>query len=91
MGARVDARAIVSDVRRLSLSERDGAIWRFDVAGDELRNGERIGALPRLSKRKNNGWEGISIAPAGTFVSRMELVAAHQTKPRRIADLRGLP
>lgn len=66
------------------LSEHDGSVWRFRIDGNDLCDGERLGNLPRLSKKKNQGWEGIAFAAAGTFVNHMEVVAAHQVKPRRI-------
>jgi uncharacterized protein YjiK len=67
------------------LSERDGSLWRFTLEGDDLGEGERVGRLPRLSKKKNQGWEGIAIAPVGLWNERDELVAVHQTKPRTVA------
>lgn len=66
------------------LSERDGSIWRFSIDGVDLSDGERLGNLPRLSKKKNQGWEGIAFAKAGTFVEHMEVVAVHQVNPRSI-------
>lgn len=66
------------------LSERDGSVWRFAVDGGSLRLGKQLGHLPRLSKKKNNGWEGIALVAAGTFVERMEIMAAHQVNPRKI-------
>jgi len=66
------------------VSERDGSIWRFVVEGDGLGAGERLGQLPQLSKKRNQGWEGVAFAPAGTLSEQMTLVAAHQVKPRRI-------
>lgn len=68
----------------LVLAEHDGGIWRFSVEDDDLRDGERLGSLPRLSGKKNQGWEGIAFAAAGTVAEHMELVAVHQVKPRRI-------
>jgi uncharacterized protein YjiK len=74
------------------LSERDGSLWRFARTGEALSDAERVGRLPRLSKKKNQGWEGIAIAPAGLWSDHAELVAVHQTKPRCVAvvDLRTL-
>lgn len=66
------------------LSECDGSVWRFGIDGGDLCDGERLGNLPRLSKEKNHGWEGIAFAAAGTFVERMEVVTAHQVNPRCI-------
>jgi uncharacterized protein YjiK len=66
------------------LSERDGSVWRFGIDGGDLCDGERLGNLPQLTKKKNHGWEGIAFAAAGTFVERMEVVAAHQLNPRSI-------
>jgi len=66
------------------LSERDGSVWRFAIGAGDLRDGERLGNLPRLSKKRNHGWEGIALADAGTFIEDMAVVAAHQAKPRRI-------
>ena len=67
------------------LAERDGGVWRFEMAQGKLRNGVRIGALPRLNDRKNAGWEGLAFAPAGTWADAPRLVAAHQRKPRSIS------
>ncbi|MBW2456910.1 MAG: SdiA-regulated domain-containing protein [Deltaproteobacteria bacterium] len=69
------------------LSERDGSLWRFALADGELGDGKRVGRLPRLSKKKNQGWEGITIAPAGLWSDQDELVAVHQSKPRCVAVL----
>ncbi len=69
------------------LSERDGSLWRFSRAGEGLAEPERVGRLPRLSKKKNQGWEGIAITPAGLWSDHDELVAVHQTKPRCVAVL----
>jgi sugar lactone lactonase YvrE len=66
------------------LSENDGSIWRFAIDKGDLHEGGRLGELPQLSKERNHGWEGIAIAPAGTFAARMLLVAVHQTDPRRV-------
>jgi len=66
------------------LSERDGSVWRFGVDGDDLQGGERLGNLPRLAKALNHGWEGIAFAAAGAFGEHLQLLAAHQVKPRRI-------
>lgn len=67
------------------LSERDGSVWRFLLGDGDLTSGRRLGKLPRLNSKKNQGWEGIYFAPASTFAERDELVAVHQTGPRRIA------
>ncbi len=64
------------------LAESDGSVWRFDISGDALVDRQRLGALPRVGKKKNRGWEGLSYAPAGTFSRGAELIAAHQAKPR---------
>ena len=66
------------------LAERDGGIWRYALSEGDLLDGERVGRLPRLAKKKNNGWEGLAWAPAGAVSEKSELVAAHQTKPRHI-------
>ena len=66
------------------LAERDGSVWRYAVSEGDLLDGERLGRLPRLAKKKNNGWEGLAWAPAGAVSEKSELVAAHQTKPRQI-------
>lgn len=66
------------------LAERDGGVWRHDIEGAELAQGTRVGRLPRLAKKKNQGWEGIAIAPAGIWGASAELVAVHQTKPRQV-------
>jgi uncharacterized protein YjiK len=66
------------------LVEQDGSIWRYAIARDELHGGERLGCLPRLSKKKNNGWEGLAWAAAGSLNEKALLVAAHQTKPRTV-------
>ena len=77
--------AITPDGRHaLVLAEHDGAIWRFSVDNHDLRGAERLGSLPRLSGKKNQGWEGIAFAAAGIFAEHMELVAVHQVNPRRI-------
>lgn len=67
------------------LAERDGSVWRFSLTGGDLTEGERLGKLPRLNKRKNQGWEGIYYAPKGVLGEAEELVAVHQVSPRRIA------
>ncbi len=64
--------------------ERDGSVWRYRWEQDTLIGPHRMGKLPRLSKKKNQGWEGITFAPAGTVSERELLVAAHQVGPRRI-------
>jgi uncharacterized protein YjiK len=66
------------------LSEDDGSVWRFRIDGNDLRDGERLGALVQLSENKNRGWEGVAYAPAGALDSHELLVAAHQAKPRRV-------
>jgi len=70
------------------LGERDGSVWRFQLADGELSDGLRLGKLPRLAtktkKKKNQGWEGIAFAIAGTFSDHDELVAVHQVGPRRV-------
>ena len=66
------------------LAERDGSIWRFALKDGDLRDGKRLGKLPRLNKTKNQGWEGIYFAPAGTLGDADELVAVHQVAPRRV-------
>ena len=66
------------------LTERDGAVWRFALADGELHEGERLGKLPALNKKKNQGWEGLSFAPAGTFGDTDLLVAVHQVRPRNV-------
>jgi len=77
--------AITPDGKQaLVLAEHDGGIWRFCVDDHNLRGGARLGSLPRLSEKKNRGWEGIAFAAAGTLAEHMELVAVHQAKPRRI-------
>lgn len=68
----------------LVLAEHDGGIWRFFVDGHDLRGGERLGSLPRLSGKKNQGWEGIAFAAPGSFAEHLELVAVHQVNPRRV-------
>ncbi|MCA9624407.1 MAG: SdiA-regulated domain-containing protein [Myxococcales bacterium] len=64
------------------LAERDGSVWRYQVEGGDFAAGERLGKLPRLSKTKNQGWEGLALAPAGLFGETAKLLAAHQRKPR---------
>lgn len=64
------------------LAERDGGVWRFQLADGVLSGGKRLGKLPRLNKKKNQGWEGIAFAAAGTFAPTSELVAVHQVRPR---------
>jgi len=66
------------------LSERDGAVWHFALADGELSQGHRLGALPRLNRRRNQGWEGISHVATGFFADAPELVAVHQTKPQQV-------
>jgi uncharacterized protein YjiK len=66
------------------LAERDGSVWRFELSDGDLDNGERLGKLPKLGKKKNQGWEGIFFAKAGTYSDRDELVAVHQVGPRRV-------
>ena len=66
------------------LGERDGSVWRFGLAGGRLGEGERLGKLPKLAKKKNQGWEGIAFAEAGTFSDHDELVGVHQAGPRRV-------
>ncbi len=66
------------------LAERDGSVWRFGLADGDLTEGKRLGKLPRLNKKKNQGWEGIAFARAGTLSERAELVAVHQVGPRRV-------
>jgi uncharacterized protein YjiK len=52
--------AITPDGRHaLVLTEHDGGIWRFSVDDNEFRGRERLGRLPRLSGKKNQGWEGM--------------------------------
>ncbi|MEM9874739.1 MAG: SdiA-regulated domain-containing protein [Myxococcota bacterium] len=64
------------------LSERDGSVWRGPVEGEDERPLTRLGALPRLGKRRNRGWEGLAWAPAPTLGGRDFLVATHQRQPR---------
>lgn len=66
------------------LAERDGSVWRCAVDGQQLGAATRLGALPRLNKEKNQGWEGISYLAEGFFGASAELVAVHQTGPRRV-------
>jgi uncharacterized protein YjiK len=66
------------------LSERDGSVWRFRLIGGLLSDGLRVGKLPALSKKKNQGWEGIAFADAGRYFEGAELVAVHQVGPRRV-------
>ena len=70
--------------RAYILAERDGSIWRAAVGGEQLAPAERLGALPRLNKHKNQGWEGITYLDEGFFDPTPELVAVHQTNPRRV-------
>jgi uncharacterized protein YjiK len=65
------------------LAERDGSVWRFEL-DPELGDGDRLGKLPKLGKKKNQGWEGIAFAKAGTFSDDDELVGVHQVSPRRV-------
>ncbi len=64
------------------LAERDGSVWKHKHDDGALDGGARLGKLGNLNKRKNQGWEGIYFAAAGTFADRDELVAVHQTKAR---------
>jgi uncharacterized protein YjiK len=66
------------------LTERDGSVWRFGLGDGDAEHGERVGELPRIGKRKNQGWEGISWAGGGIVADGDELVAVHQAKPRRV-------
>jgi uncharacterized protein YjiK len=66
------------------LSERGGSVWRFAVDDAGLHDGNRLGKLPRLSNKKNKGWEGIAFVAAGTFAEKMAIMAVHQKSPRRI-------
>jgi uncharacterized protein YjiK len=66
------------------LAERDGSVWRFHLKDGELGDGDRLGKLPKLNDEKNQGWEGIAFAAAGTFSESAELVAVHQVGPRRV-------
>jgi len=66
------------------LVERDGSVWRYQWQQDRLVGPHRMGKLPALSGKKNQGWEGIAFAPAGTVSDRELLVTAHQVGPRRI-------
>jgi len=66
------------------LSERDGAVWRHAVSDGRLGEGKRVGELPRWSKHKNQGWEGIAYAAPGLLDDEATLVAVHQKSPRAV-------
>ncbi len=59
------------------LAERDGSVWRFSLDSGDLKDGQRLGTLPRLNNKKNQGWEGIACREG-------EIVAAHQRKPASV-------
>ncbi len=59
------------------LAERDGSIWRFSLKGGDLQGGDRLGTLPRLNDKKNQGWEGIAVRDR-------EILAVHQRKPASV-------
>jgi uncharacterized protein YjiK len=67
-----------------TVSEHDGSIRRFSLTDDHLDCGERLGQLPRLSKNKNRGWEGVALTTVDGDAAQLQLVAVHQAKPRRI-------
>jgi len=66
------------------LSEGDGGVWRYRIDGGNRHGGQRLGALPQLSKHKNRGWEGIAFAAPGILDTRTTLLAVHQVEPRRV-------
>ena len=66
------------------LAERDGGVWRFARDGKLLRDGERIGALPKIGQRKNGGWEGLDYVAPGGLADGARLLAVHQEKPRQV-------
>jgi sugar lactone lactonase YvrE len=59
-------------------------VWRFSIRGHDLTEGRQLGRLPRLSKEKNKGWEGIFVVDAGVLAAEAVILAVHQAKPRRI-------
>lgn len=66
------------------LVERDGCIWQAELSDDDLGPAREIGRLPKLNDERNQGWEGIAVAPAGTLGAEALLVAVHQVSPRRV-------
>jgi len=75
--------------RAYLLVERDGSIWQGELRAGEVGPANELGRLPKLNRARNQGWEGITIAPAGSFGDALEmksehLVAVHQVSPRRI-------
>ncbi|MEM9695401.1 MAG: SdiA-regulated domain-containing protein [Myxococcota bacterium] len=67
-----------------TLSERDGSVWHHRIETGALGPGRRLGALPRVGKRRNQGWEGIAYAEANLLGPSPLLIAVHQRRPRAI-------